>query len=128
MSKIKLAAGMKAQCVINGIGTIEDCTEDGSIYPIGVDFPSHFITFTREGREHEDQANPTLKLLNIPFTEGLEVECDIFGKGVVYHVSSESNTMKYVSVRFDNDVLKSYTLDGRIGTKANQTLFPKYEI
>jgi len=128
MSKIKLEAGMRMKCTFLGSGHISHIRKGNISFPIklSLDGGSNY-DFTKEGR-YLLSSNPTLKLLNIPFTEGLEVECDIYGSGVVYAVNPDTDTMLSILVQLADGRFIHYTLDGRIDLKANQTLFPKFTI
>jgi len=128
MSKVKLKVSMRMKCAMHGEGDISAIGAKKEYYPIMVFHESdreHRI-YTEDGR-FDFHCNPTLKLLNIPFTEGMEVECDIYGSGKVNRIYE--STAKYpVYVIFETGDEIVYTLDGRISQNANQTLFPKYEI
>jgi len=122
MSKIKLEVGMRTVCAIQGNGVIDSFDYEDDL---AINIKSErgaILHYWRDGN-FGLQYKPTLKLLNIPFTEGLEVECDIYGGGVVRAVSEDKMT-----VYFDVDVYRNYTLDGRIDHKAHKTLFPKFTI
>lgn len=126
MSKVKLEVGTPVSCIVNGKGEIFRLSPEMT-YAIYAGFDTgREVSFTVDGKEVEQDANPTLKLLNIPFTEGLEVECDIFGSGTV--CNAKGNGSHPIGVFFNSGVLEVYTADGRINKDANQTLFPKYEI
>jgi hypothetical protein len=124
MSKIKLEVGMRTVCAIQGNGVIDSFDYDDDL-AINIRSDKGAILHYWKDGNFGLQYKPTLKLLNIPFTEGLEVECDIFGSGVV---SSIYEGIKSVYVLFENGHEQVYTSDGRIFPKANITLFPKYEI
>jgi len=121
MSKIKLEVGMRMTHPIYGNGTIS--TIDNSEYlPIGVTYDNGTeFGYFAEGEIFRN------KLLNIPFTEGMEVECDIYGLGVVAKIHENIMCQK-VQVSFSGKLDQYYTEDGRINTSANQTLFPKYNL
>lgn len=125
MSKIKLAAGMAAKCLIKGNLTIESVLPHLS-YPIMAKAEDEQSFVYLSDGSYERDMQPTLKLLNIPFTEGLEVECDLYGKGVVSLIDTGSPLP--VMVFFESNYTETYTIDGRITRDANITLYPKYEI
>lgn len=120
MSKIKSEVGMRMKCAISGEGNIQFTTNP--------DYPLQFKskTYTEDGKILLSvNILPTLKLIGEPFTQGLGVDCDIFGGGVVRSIYEG---IKSVYVLFENGHEQVYTSDGRIFPKANITLFPKYEI
>jgi len=123
MSKIKLEVGMRMKCAMYGEGELTSLS-DGSV-AISLKINERYIRYFNDGR-YTNGALPTLKLLNIPFTEGLEVECDIYGKGLV--IAANDAVDLPIVVSFDKGLTEAYTADGRINQYANQTLFPKYEI
>jgi len=119
---------MPMKCAMFGKGEIRNINPE-SDRPIYIAFANDSSNvYSADGKLFQ-VVSPTLKLLNIPFTEGMEVECDIYGSGAVAQVVQglhENN--KIIIVLFDNGTGKRYTFDGRIDNDANQTLFPKYEI
>jgi hypothetical protein len=126
MSKVKLEVGMCMKCATYGEGKIT-ALHSGGNRDIALKIGESYYKYFNDGRYHNGTL-PTLKLLNIPFTEGLEVECDIYGKGVVYAVNPDKDTALSILVQLADGRFIHYTLDGRIDLKANQTLFSKYEI
>lgn len=121
MAKIKLEVGMRMKCATYGEGRITALHPyyyRGIVLRIGECYYKYF----NDGRYHNGTL-PTLKLLNTAFTEGLEVECCIYGEGTVCGVSESQ-----VNVFFASGALQPYTLDGCIGQYANQTLFPKFTV
>jgi len=126
MSKIKLVSGMAVKCLVGGKGKIVKIHQDEEYcIELSLDNGKEF-GYLKDG-SNGYSLNPTLKLLNIPFTEGLEVECDIYGSGKVNRIYE--STAKYpVYVIFETGDEIVYTLDGRISQNANQTLFPKFTI
>jgi len=126
MSKIKLASGIEVSCIVNGLGYIDYIDRNSDTYPIVCEFNRGQLSYTKDGKEVNSDYSPTLKLLNIPFTEAMEVECDIYGSGTV--CNAKGNGSHPIGVFFNSGVLEVYTADGRINKDANITLFPKYEI
>jgi len=120
MSKVKLEVGMRIAHPIYGDGKIT-VIDNSEYLPIGVTYDN--------GTEFGYFADGEIfrnKLLNIPFTEAMEVECDIYGSGTV--CNAKGNGSHPIGVFFNSGVLEVYTADGRINKDANITLFPKYEI
>jgi len=130
MSKIKLEVGMRTVCAIQGNGVIDSFDYEDDL---AINIKSErgaILHYWRDGN-FGLQYKPTLKLLNIPFTEGLEVDCLIYGSGVVKTVLPNEEALLdcfNIEVEFSNGVIETYTLDGRINLHANQTLFPKFTI
>jgi len=127
MSKIKLEVGMRMKCAMHGEGDISAVANKKEFYPIMIFFEGEkeHRVYTEDGR-FDFHYNSTIKLLNIPFTEGLEVECDIYGSGVVIQVLK--NGTYQVEVKFESGDIHSYLHDGRFTERANITLFPKFTI
>lgn len=126
MSKVKLEVGMSMWCAIKGNLAIQRI-DTKLAYPIILNAGGlETVTYHEDG-SHFTGFNPTLKLLSIPFTEGLEVECDIYGKGKVIKLFERTDNYPVI-VAFDNAKDASYTLDGRIDILANQTLYPQFTI
>jgi len=128
MSKIKLEVGMRMKCAMHGEGDISAVANKKEFYPIMIFFEGEkeHRVYTEDGR-FDFHCNSTIKLLNIPFTEDMEVECDIYGSGVVTKIH-ENIMYQKVQVSFSGKLDQYYTEDGRINTSANQTLFPKFTI
>lgn len=122
MYKIQVEKGMDVYCPSLGIGKITDLMKS-QLCPIVATFGETRFAFTKDGKRHITDVNPTLKILNISFFEGLEVVCDIFGKGVVRSIYED---IKSVYVFFENGHEQVYTSDGRIFPIANITLYPQF--
>lgn len=127
MSKIKLEVGMRMKCAMYGEGVLKNVSTMIDTFPISFisDLEDLEHQYTYKG-QYNIGLIPTLKLLNIPFTEGLEVECDIYGKGLV--IAANDAVDLPIVVSFDKGLTEAYTADGRINQYANQTLYPQFTI
>lgn len=122
MSKIKLQNDMRMKCALYGEGIITSL-ERGDDRSIVLNINERYHRYFNDGRL-ENGTLPTLKLLNIPFTEGMDVECDIYGKGVVIQIVKHG--LYQVEVEFENGDIHSYLPDGRFTENANITLYPQF--
>jgi len=127
MAKVKLKVGMRMKCAMYGECTITKVGTMLDTFPVILvsDIEDLEVQYTYKG-QYNIGLKPTLKLLNIPFTDDMEVECDIYGSGVVTHINTDP--VKPIGVLFDNGDVAYYLTDGRISPSANQTLFPKFTI
>jgi len=130
MSKVKLEVGMRMKCAMYGEGEVVSLSKNKA-FSIRICFRGDNLEdYLEDGKYLHDRITK-LKLLNIPFAEGMEVECDIYGSGVVKTVLPNEEALLdcfNIEVEFTNGVIETYTLDGRINLHANQTLFPKFTI
>ena len=109
----------------HGKGVVTAIDEYALIYPVEVTFINGLVErYTQGGKEFISEDQPSLVKFKgssmIKFYVGQKVWCVIFGEGVVAEIT---HGVYPVKVRFENGEVDTYTSEGHLLSRGNQSLF-----